>query len=106
MSVTLGIKDPVTGAYDDMPVSVQSTWREVWEPAIEAMHLHYLAQFAISTAALPELMEEFRKVQEYVRTHDVPESDKSYVIERIDDILEHIEDFRNQFPDAELMYLG
>ncbi len=105
MSVTLDIKDPVTGAFDSMPVSFQSTWRNVWKPAINAM-LHWLPQFAIPTAALPELIQEFRQVPDYVRTHDVPESDKSCVIERIDEILENIGDFCNQFPDAELLYLG
>ncbi|MBR5723050.1 MAG: hypothetical protein IKX57_05420 [Oscillospiraceae bacterium] len=106
MSVTLDIEDPVTGACDSMHVSFQSTWRNVWEPAIKALELHWLTQFAIPTDALPELTEEFRQVQDYVRTHDVSEKDKNDVMEHIGDILENIGEFRNQFPEAELLYLG
>ena len=39
-------------------------------------------------------------------THDIPEKDKEYVIERVDSIVENLEEFWNEVPGIDELDMG
>jgi hypothetical protein len=107
MSVSIGRTNPQTNEYDEMLVSFQRVWNDVWEKAIKDRNLHYIGCCKILYKKdLKFILLEFSQVKDYVLTHDFSAGDKSYVSKRIDEITENLETFWNEIPEVENLDMG
>ena len=107
MSVSLMRTDPQTKETKEMPISFQRIWNEIWEKAIEDRGLKLIGTCTIlHKKDMAEILREFQQVKEYVMTYDIPEKDKEYVIERIDNITDHLEEFWNEVPGIDELDMG
>lgn len=107
MSVSIGRIDPRTNEYDEMLVSFQRVWNDVWDKAIKDRELNYIGCCKIlHKKDLGFILSEFSQVKDYVLTNDFSEKDKSYVCNRIDEIVEDLEKFWNEIPGVENLEMG
>ena len=92
MSVSLGIhKGPVFNCYnsefiDDVPVSFQDIWNNVWEPAIAACDVHvFRSCLDFTVSQIPQVLEELDRIYDWVQIN--VDKDTEYISWRIHDEL-------------------
>lgn len=70
----------------DIPVSFQSVWNQVWEPAITACDVQFFKCCNVfTTEQIPKVLEELARIYDWVQVNDV--EDTAYITERIRDEL-------------------
>lgn len=107
MSVSIGRTNPKTNEYDEILVSFQTVWNDVWEKAIKDRNLHYIGCCKIlHKKDLQFILSEFLQVKDYVLNHNFSDKDRNYVSKRIDEIIDNLELFWNEIPEVEDLDMG
>jgi hypothetical protein len=88
MTVSLGIKDRASGAYEVVPIATNADFAERWLPACAALGLDFVSHFhdgaltSVRPEDLPVIVEELTRLRTWVVGHG-----SAHWLQRIDGIL-------------------
>jgi hypothetical protein len=94
MTVAMGIRHRESGEYQVIPVATSAAFRDVWLPACDRLGLEWVARFhdgSLTTVA-PHVIPEIVAELERMRVWATIQQEMSFVVEKIDVILQAIRD--------------
>ena len=107
MSVSIGRLDKKTEKYDELVVSNQRIFKSIWEKAINERHLRLIGCCKIlHKKDMKQILWEFEQVKDYVLCNDFSINDKEYIVSRIDEIVDRLDEFWNEIPGIEELDMG
>ena len=108
MSVEIFGVEESSSRFNTVVVSGEETFNTFWRKAITELRLQFIGNGVwLYKKDLPEILCEFEQVKIYMgRDQSIPESERKYIIRRIDEILEHLKSEWNMVPEAERLWMG
>ena len=94
--------------FEYTPVSGEHSFTTLWEPAIAYLGVTRLANgIYLKREELPEILDDFRKVKEWILNNpSIDESDKVYVMSRIDWLIVELPVRWQKCPNAKTLWMG